>query len=513
MSSSVTQLKVDLAALRRAEVTLEAASASILATKQDQGSLQACVGDAPRLRDALGRLAGNWAIHRERLLTEIEGLKSNITTYRTKIETLDNETAKAITGQVSEEATTPRPSSGPPAHAQAPTPSGSGGGTPPATPPPQPSHAPADPPLNPGVVPQPAPDTLQPPVPRQPPVPLGSDELDPKLREAIDADDQTVAALLDRWSAEAKVLMAQGLPLTLLGPAAIALLALYGRMPSPTPSELIGRAGDNTRVLPTPSPGLLDPIDAWARLQPPIADPAISRDPNDPTDAEQVDNVEVDPIAPTPNAPAPLPLVPDSGDTPTPAAAAAAVAAAGVGGAAVTAAGAGTDGGGRGGASSDGAASTRPPAPSPAAPLPGAADVNTVGEGRAARADASQAIGAAATHSAGSATSSAPVDARTALGTTSPRVAMAGSSHVMQSAVGSLTALSQVGQSHLTSSAGTTAQQPAAPGNTGGAGSGATPGGSSTSTAQARLAALKERPVTDPAADDSAEADEGGKGK
>jgi len=139
MSSSVTQLKVDLAALRRAEVTLEAASASILATKQDQGSLQACVGDAPRLRDALGRLAGNWAIHRERLLTEIEGLKSNITTYRTKIETLDNETAKAITGQVSGEATTPRPSSGPPAHAQAPTPSGSGGGTPPATPPPQPS--------------------------------------------------------------------------------------------------------------------------------------------------------------------------------------------------------------------------------------------------------------------------------------------------------------------------------------------------------------------------------------
>jgi hypothetical protein len=105
------------------------------------------------------------------------------------------------------------------------------------------------------------------------------------------------------------------------------------------------------------------------------------------------------------------------------------------------------------------------------------------------------------------------VDARTALGATSPRLAMAGSSQVMQSAVGSLTALSQVGQGHLASSAGTPAQQPVAPGSTGSAGSGATSGGSSTSAAQARLAALKERPVTHPTADESAEADKGGKAK
>lgn len=82
----------------------------------------------------------------------------------------------------------------------------------------------------------------------------------------------------------------------------------------------------------------------------------------------------------------------------------------------------------------------------------------------------------------------------------------------MQSAVGSLTALSQVGQGHLASSAGTPAQ-PAATGSTGGTASGATSGGSSSSTAQARLAALKERPVTHPTADESAEADKGGKGK
>ena len=404
MSSSVTQLKVDLAALRRAEVTLEAASASILATKQDQGSLQACVGDAPKLRDALGRLSGNWAIHRERLLSEIEGLKSNITTYRTKIETLDDQTAKAITGQGSEE------------------------------------------------------------IPRLSPDPSGPDELDPELRNAIDADSQTVAALLDRWSAEAKLLMAKGLPLTLLGPAAIALLTLYGRMPTPTASERIGQVGGDMRILPGETPGDMDPIDARAWLQP-LNPSAVG--PDDPTDAEQVDNG------------------PDPGDTLNPAAAAATVAAAGVGGAAATAAGGGSDSGGRAGGSSDGAPSMRPPAPTPAAPLPAAAEANTFGEGRSARADASQAIGAAATHSAGPVTSSAPVDARTALGATSPRVAMAGSSQVMQSAVGSLTALSQVGQGHDALGL--------APGR--------------------QLAALKARPVTHPTADESAEADKGGKGK
>lgn len=511
MSSSVTQLKVDLAALRRAEVTLEAASASILATKQDQGSLQACVGDAPKLRDALGRLSGNWAIHRERLLSEIEGLKSNITTYRTKIETLDDQTAKAITGQGSEETIKPQPSSGPPPPTPAPTPAGTGGGTPsptPPTPPTQPSHAPEHPAANPEV-PRPVPDSLQPPIPRLSPDPSGPDELDPELRNAIDADSQTVAALLDRWSAEAKLLMAKGLPLTLLGPAAIALLTLYGRMPTPTASERIGQVGGDMRILPGETPGDMDPIDARAWLQP-LNPSAVG--PDDPTDAEQVDNVEADAIPPSPNPATPVASGPDPGDTLNPAAAAATVAAAGVGGAAATAAGGGSDSGGRAGGSSDGAPSMRPPAPTPAAPLPAAAEANTFGEGRSARADASQAIGAAATHSAGPVTSSAPVDARTALGATSPRVAMAGSSQVMQSAVGSLTALSQVGQGHLASSAGTPAQ-PAATGSTGGTASGATSGGSSSSTAQARLAALKERPVTHPTADESAEADKGGKGK
>lgn len=509
MSSSVTQLKVDLAALKRAEVTLEAASASILATKQDQGSLQACVGDAPKLRDALGRLSGNWAIHRERLLSEIEGLKSNITTYRTKIEALDIETAKAITGQGSEETTKPQPSSGPPAQTPAPTPSGSGGGTPPAAPSPQPPHAPADPPANPEIVPRPAPDTLQPPTPRQLPDSNGSDGLDPELRKLIDADNQTVAALLDRWSAEAKLLMAQGLPLTLLGPAAIALLTLYGRMPTPTASERIGQVGGDTRIQPGKTPGFMDPIDPRARLQP--VSPSLVG-PDDPTDAEQIDNIEADAIPPSPKPATPVTSEPDTENTPNPTAAAATIAAAGVGGAAATATGGGSDSGGRGGASSDGAPSMRPPAPTPAAPLPAAAEANTFGEGRSARADASQAIGAAGTHSAGPVTSSAPVDARTALGTTSPR-AVVGSSQVMQSAVGSLTALSQVGQGHLTSAAGMSAQQPSAPGSPGGAGSGATSGGSSTSTAQARLAALKERSVTHPTVDESAEADKGGKAK
>lgn len=241
----MTELKVDLEPIRRAESSLDAATESLNQTRQDQGSLRSCVGDAPGLGDALGQLSSDWAIHRERLLKEVSELKTNLTQYRTKLEAMDEEGGKAMGGAGGSTSDTASPpvasgaaatpaapgaASGSAATA-APIPAPSAGGVPVAPAPVPAGAVPGGPDQGSSTVPPPSAHAVTPPTPPG---------IEPTLQQAIDEDNRTVSGLVDRWSAEAQALAQRGLPLTALGPAAIALLALYGRLPS---ADAVGAAG------------------------------------------------------------------------------------------------------------------------------------------------------------------------------------------------------------------------------------------------------------------------------
>jgi len=120
-------------------------------------------------------------------------------------------------------------------------------------------------------------------------------------------------------------------------------------------------------------------------------------------------------------------------------------------------------------------------------------EANTTSEGRTVRTDAGQIIGGISTQSAVAAPIASPDDARAALGAAATRPAMA-TSQVLQSAVGSLTALGQVGHGAPGIASGV-APQPASPAGGGGPG-GSSAGGSGSSTvtassASSRLSAVK----------------------
>ena len=100
---------VDLASLEEANTALSDAHQLIWDTGRSDGSLSMCVGDAPALRAALQELDGNWALHRTKMLEEIQQVQKKVWGLIDDIKTVDDQGRGGPAQGVTAEGQSPRP--------------------------------------------------------------------------------------------------------------------------------------------------------------------------------------------------------------------------------------------------------------------------------------------------------------------------------------------------------------------------------------------------------------------
>ena len=290
---STKWLKVDLDLLHEGLLAARQAHEAIAASAAGYEGLSTAVGHR-RLNTTLDDFGRNWAVHRRRLLDELDTLAGNISHTYEKFRR-DDENMGRIDGS-------PKRPVERPAH---------NGSTSPATPgaaesaeqapvvPPAPQSSPAsaahpEPPTPVSDGPRGAPS-----VPTDGPAPTVHPERDDQpidhvarpeqaLPPNVNADTAAVNAVLDVWSERAEALVKLGLPITALGAGAVALLALFGRLPAGYTLNPDGTVTQRERKGAT-SAGALDQAAAAAALgdvDGPSSQAAAIEEPMSPADAE-----------------------------------------------------------------------------------------------------------------------------------------------------------------------------------------------------------------------------------
>lgn len=319
----------------------------------------------------------------------------------------------------------------------------------------------------------------------------------PDVAQVFDRQGTDFQALVTRLASEAQRLVDGGQPLSLLGAGAIALLTMFGRVPTQSASGLIKGVRPQPHQNPTDGsekPNGLDPSTA------PSVESAIEGqetsalgEPAQPTAAPGTD-------VPKPGASQGSPAStaePGSTAVPPPAEPTAAEPVASASGSS-----------GAGGGSASTSASPAQPAPAPPPPaIPGDVMAEGPSQDQAARSEAARSISGASSAADGQNRAGTAQDAGRTLGTlpSAPRVAgMTG--QVTQAAMGPLSALSHLGTA-TTSTGGNAAPSAATAPGGGATGSGGPSQGSQ--TAAAKLASLKSRDNAGLAEDNSEETNEG----
>ena len=273
---STKWLKVDLDLLHEGLLAARQAHEAIAASAAGYEGLSTAVGHR-RLNTTLDDFGRNWAVHRRRLLDELDTLAGNISHTYEKFRR-DDENMGRIDGS-------PKRPVERPAH---------NGSTSPATPGAAESaeQAPVVPPA-----PQSSPASAA--VPTDGPAPTVHPERDDQpidhvarpeqaLPPNVNPDTAAVNAVLDVWSERAEALVKLGLPITALGAGAVALLALFGRLPA---GYTLNPDGTVTQREPkgATSAGALDQAAAAAALgdvDGPSSQAAAIEEPMSPADAE-----------------------------------------------------------------------------------------------------------------------------------------------------------------------------------------------------------------------------------
>lgn len=229
MSIGTPDLIIDFAQLETAKGTTERVRSKLEQTAQGYDKLAESVGQKD-LGNVIGDFSSSWAIHRRKLLEEAAGLGTQIQKAIGNFRAVDIGTAQPGGGSggggTPHESRPATPADGPGA---APG-SGSGApnsGQPLPNAPTSPAASPSDP------LPRPVEDPTAAPPPQGPrsPIPPSGDDVD-DLFSDIQQDSQEFQSLLGRWADEAVRLDALGLPLTALGAGTLAVLSMYGKLPT-----------------------------------------------------------------------------------------------------------------------------------------------------------------------------------------------------------------------------------------------------------------------------------------